>query len=540
MKIRTLISVGVLTAVLAGCGSDGVKLSPTVVDNSGGNGGGGSNSGDANVCASYVRNGSTVAGAFEGGNCYYNSAFVGTNNPLTTEYMFVPELPNGGVHIFEDSLFVGKNVSSGVAPAEGEGATLEVAPGALIAFSNPDEYLRVTRGSQIFAEGTKDKPIIFSAVKDLIDGSATQNDRGLWGGILINGNGITNKCTDAERTSNTCHIAAEGQPSHYGGNDNSESSGSLKYVQIRHAGFEVVEGDELNALTLNAVGSGTTIEYVQTYTSLDDGFEMFGGAVNLKNIVAVNVGDDSIDFSEGWQGNIQFALVVHTSGGNRCIEADNNGSNNNVEPFTKGRVSNLTCITSDVATGTGVYPNATSKGDSEGLVFREGTDFELYNSIITSNDPVMASNECFEVESARSGQSITNGWSAARSNIIACGEPLKVDSDTGLALADLENWLENVMTDNIIVDAASLPATVIEGLNAHDPANPTVTAYLTDASGLASSIPAYDVTQLADTFSPNAAPAEGAAGSSSFFEAVDFIGAVKPGSDWVAGWTKLD
>src|SRR5690606_39874598 len=93
-------------------------------------------------------------------------------------------------------------------------------------------------------------------------------------------------------------------------------------IFIKHAGYEVVDGSELNGLTLNAVGSGTTVEYVQTYTTQDDGFEMFGGAVDLKYVVGVNVGDDTFDFSEGWTGNIQFALAVHTSGANNCVEAD--------------------------------------------------------------------------------------------------------------------------------------------------------------------------------------------------------------------------
>src|SRR5690606_6851717 len=181
-----------------------------------------------------------------------------------------------------------------------------------------------------------------------------------------------------------CHVAAEGRPATYGGNNDAESSGVLTYVVIKHAGFEVVDGDELNALTLNAVGSGTRISHIQVYTTQDDGFEMFGGTVNLDHIVAVNVGDDAIDYSEGYNGDIQYAVILQTSGSNRCIEGDNTGEGRSdaFTPTTKLRISNMTCVVTHVDVNTGTNPS--SKGDAEGVLFREGAYFELYNSIITS------------------------------------------------------------------------------------------------------------------------------------------------------------
>jgi hypothetical protein len=328
-------------------------------------------------------------------------------------------------------------------------------------------------------------------------------------------------------------VTAEGRPATYGGNNNAENSGVLRYVQIRHAGFEVVDGNELNGLTLNGVGSGTTLEYVQTYTTLDDGMEMFGGAVDLKYSVNVNVGDDSIDFSEGWVGDIQFALIIQTSGSNRCIEADNTGDTlpDNIAPFTKGRVSNMTCITSNVKTNAGTAPS--SKGDAEGPLFREGSYFELYNSIITSNATGMASQECFEVEHTQTVAGIKSGFSVAAGNVIACTEAIKISSSAGLNLRD---WWVN--GGNAVVDAtANLPATVITGLSPTNPRNYVSAASMTTAAGAAITVPVFDVTRLRDDFSAAAVPALGSAGSSSFFEAVDFIGAVKAGQDWVSGWT---
>ncbi|MBU2887814.1 hypothetical protein KO507_18770 [Gilvimarinus agarilyticus] len=562
MKIKTLISVNTLAAMLVACGGGDINLNPSsdqVNSNNTTNnitneaGGGDTPSTDTNPCASYSEAGQTREGTYANGNCTYSAAFVSDVSPLTVD-LNIPALENGGLHIFQDSLWVGEDVdaseaSTGVRiPQEGEGSVLSIEAGALIAFSSSADYVRIARGSSIIAEGTADAPIVFSSVTDLRDGAATEGDRGLWGGVQINGNGITNKCTDAQRqaTSNNvhnCHVTAEGRPATYGGNNNGESSGILNYVQIRYAGYEVVDGSELNGLTLNAVGSGTEIEYVQTYTTLDDGFEMFGGAVDLKNVVAVNVGDDSIDFSEGWVGDIQFALVTHTSGSNRCIEADNTGGDraDNIEPFTKGRISNMTCITSNVGENDGEHPS--SKGSSEGPLFREGAHFELYNSIVTSNASGMESNECLELDDTEGPQTIAaaiDGWSVAKSNVVACTEATKAGVDPANGAFDIDAWLasgEN--TDNVILDentTGALPAVVIEGLDSNPRAYITAGS-MTDGNSNVINVPVYDVTMLANEFEAGAAPALSDSGTSNFFDAVDFIGAVSADNNWVAGWT---
>ncbi len=558
MKIKTFVSVSALAAVLIGCGDGGdIRLQPTNIVNDNSTGGGGD--GSTNPCASYQLSGQTFRGSLDNaGNCTYDVTFVSDTRPLEVD-LTLPALANNGLHIFEDSLYVGEDVDANAAragvsvPQDGEGPQLTVAPGARVAFSSPADYVRIARGSRIIAEGTASSPIIFSAVGDLRDGTATEADRGLWGGIQINGNGITNKCTDAQRqppadnsNPHQCHVAAEGRPATYGGNNNAENSGILRYVQIRHAGFEVVDGNELNGLTLNGVGSGTTIEFVQTYTTQDDGFEMFGGAVNLKNIVAVNVGDDSIDYSEGYVGNIQFALVVHTSGANRCIEGDNAGEDreDDLQPFTKLRISNMTCVTSAVEENQGTEPS--SKGSSEGVLYREGAFFEMYNSIITSNADGMESQECLELDDTAGPfvvDAVEAGVSVAVSNFIACTEPTKlgVDASGPNAAFDIDAWLATAASNNVVVsDPTALPVTVIEGLDTNDRAYITAAAF-SDANATPITIPVFDVTQLEDTFDANAVPAlatgPDASGTSTFFETVDFIGAVSAADDWVAGWT---
>ena len=547
MNIKKLFALNLLAATLAACGGGGdINLNPSnsVTDsnnNTTNNNGASSSSVAANLCASYEVSGQKFQGAMSGNNCTYAVSFVSDTRPITVD-LYIPALPNGGVHIFDDSLFIGEDVDANAAaagvpvPQQGQGPSLTIEAGAKLAFSNSVDYVRIARGSQIIAEGTAAAPIVFSAKQDLVDGTATEADRGLWGGVQILGNGLTNKCADATN----CHITSEGRPGTYGGNNNAESSGVLRYVVIKHAGYEVVDGNELNGLTFYAVGSGTTVDYVQTYSTRDDGFEMFGGAVNLKHVVAVNVADDSFDFADGYRGNIQFALAIHTSGANRCIEGDNTGEGraDGLLPMTHPRISNHTCITTGVDQNQGTVPSP--KGDSEGPLLREGTQFELYNSIITSNTADMSSNECFEQDDTEGPETVDAmeaGISVVKSTLVACAEAIKTGKvDPSNAGFNAKTWFTAVGNNNVVIDSTvtgGLPAVVIADL-ATNPRAYITAAAMTDGNAAAITVPVFDVTTLSATPSTTTAPV---AGSNSFFDEVDFIGAVSADDDWVAGWT---
>ncbi len=555
MRITKVLALCSTAGMLIACESGDINLTPTTVDNS--TGGGGS-APPANPCASYDQAGQTRQGSLDASNnCIYDSLFVSSSRPITVSDITFPLLPSGGKHIFQDSLYIGEDVDSNAAatgkriPQEGEGTRLTIAAGNTMVFTRPDSYVRIARGSQIFAEGTAAAPITFTADEDAILNQASENDRGLWGGIQINGNGRTNKCSDGSATGSVpgtndfaptannvhnCHVTAEGRPATYGGNNNAENSGVLTYVVIKHAGFEVVDGDELNGLTLNAVGSGTTINHVQTYTTQDDGFELFGGAVNLDHIIAVNVGDDSIDYSEGYNGDVQYAVVLHTSGSNRCIEADNTGEGraDSFTPTTSMRISNMTCVTSNVDTNAGTAPS--SKGDSEGPLFREGAYFQMYNSIITSNEATMRSNECIEIDDTEGPETIDAaqaGTSVARSNLIACSEAVKNGvinaANTGFSFA---TWLAggdgsaqiptNSNTNNV-VDNTNLPAALLVG-------GVSTRAYLT-AAALTNSVGTVLFDQSAQIFDVTTLP------NSSFFDTPTYLGGANAGDDWLSGWT---
>ena len=196
-----------------------------------------------------------------------------------------------------------------------EGGELHIEPGTVVKFTpradvgNPSALI-ITRGAKIFAEGTAAEPIIFTAESDDVNvpDDLTHRDNAFWGGIALLGYGITQKNGNGE--ANLEGIDLSEVRGTYGGNDNNDNSGILKYVSIRHGGRQIVSGSELNGLSLGAVGSGTTLEYVEIYANSDDGIEFFGGAPNLKHAIVAFVEDDSYDWDEVFTGQGQFWFSI--------------------------------------------------------------------------------------------------------------------------------------------------------------------------------------------------------------------------------------
>ena len=61
--------------------------------------------------------------------------------------------------------------------------------------------------------------------------------------------GRSNECGDP------CDVNAEGNIGSYGGTDDSDDSGFIRYLVIRHAGNDIDgNGNELNGLTMFATG----------------------------------------------------------------------------------------------------------------------------------------------------------------------------------------------------------------------------------------------------------------------------------------------
>lgn len=226
-----------------------------------------------------------------------------------------------------------------------EGQTLTIEPGTLIkgkpGTGENASALIVARGGKINAVGTKDKPIVFTAEADNYEGTGVDlKAQGLWGGLIILGKATTSN-PNVEK-------AIEGIPTSeprglYGGDNDNDNSGTLKYVSIRHGGSDIGEGNEINGLTLGAVGSGTTIEYIEIMSNKDDGIEFFGGCPNLKHIVVAYCGDDSYDYDEGFHGKGQFWFAVQDANGNRMGEHDGGPSDNETgTPYSHPYIYNAT------------------------------------------------------------------------------------------------------------------------------------------------------------------------------------------------------
>lgn len=539
--IRKLSLAVASAALLVGCGGGGdINLSPTNIDNSVDNSTSGGTGGSNNPCAQYTDAGGTMfQGNFDGQNCTYGSDFVGVGNPITVD-MTIPFI--SGVHIFEDSLFIGENVDTGAAPAEGAGPTVTVLGGNTLAFLDSQDYVLVTRGSQLVAAGSAAAPITFTAFSDAVLGTAGAEDVSLWGGIQINGNGITNNCTDAERAGNQCHVLTEGQPSNYGGSTNTESSGTLSYVVTKHSGFEVAPGDELNGITFNAVGSGTQVDHVEVYSTFDDGLEWFGGAVAVEKVVMLYVRDDSLDYSDGFAGSITDALVIHPQGdGNRCIEADNIGSGRSnggesldTMPQTNPTVTGLTCIPSGNDSGT--------HGDSEGVLLRLGARSQISNAIIFGGYGEMAngsSNECLELDDGATRTAAQAGETTITASLIACAtEPTKDSLPNGDTVgqyftntgAVADAYAFNTVTfddDGVAATADVTLANVIitdpnnGNVSIFDPATGYLTAGFGEIEGTDADV---EVTTITD-----------AGGNTITFPGR--LGAVSTADDWTVTWT---
>jgi len=238
-------------------------------------------------------------------------------------------------------------------------ATLTINPGTQIFGQEGADFLWIRRGSKIMAEGTPDNPIVMSG--------AEQVSSGEWGGLLIAGNAPVNGCNEGVAL---CEIPFEAITTEtFGGNNPADNSGVIKYTQILFAGFAIRPDEELNGLTLNAVGSGTVIDFVHVHEGEDDGVEMFGGTVQMKHLVLTNIRDDSLDWGLGWTGSAQFVLVQQAADdGDRGIEADNNKSGD-LLPRSQPILSNMTLIGSPVST--------------QGALLRRGTGANIFNSVFT-------------------------------------------------------------------------------------------------------------------------------------------------------------
>lgn len=298
------------------------------------------------------------------------------------------------------------------------GATLTIEPGVTITAVHDDQvdYILVEQGAQINAVGTAENPIVMTS---------ESKESGAWGGLHICGYAHTN----AEGGTGSSEIGGAA----YGGDDDADNSGTLQYVRLEYTGYAFDEEHESNGISFYGVGNGTTVDHCQVYGGADDGFEFFGGSVNVKYLVATDCEDDSFDWTEGWNGKGQFLVATQASDvDSDCLmECDNNGNNYAATPVAHPVLANLTLI------GNG--------GDAQGIRLRAGTQVELYNALVSGKALPLT------VETTETEQALADGTSIIN-NVSLGGE---LTSEEGIYTNDMFVEGEGNLTNQ------ELPTTVV-------------------------------------------------------------------------------
>lgn len=257
--------------------------------------------------------------------------------------------------------------------------TLTIEAGTLVTGDSATKgALIITQGSKIEAIGTACSPIVFTS-----SAKPKSRQRGDWGGLILLGYGAFNGTSGiyGYGYGNIEGITAS-DSTKFGGGANpilNDNSGTLKYVRIEFAGIPLIPNSEINGLTMGAVGSGTTIDYVQVSYSNDDSYEWFGGSVNAKHLIAFRGLDDDFDTDNGYNGKLQYGMGlrdplvadVSTSNG---FESDNNATGTTATPKTKAIFSNFT-----VTAGS---DSATNSLMGRGAHIRRNSNQFILNSII--------------------------------------------------------------------------------------------------------------------------------------------------------------
>lgn len=198
------------------------------------------------------------------------------------------------------------------------GAKLTIPAGTVIVSQvGTDRYIAIEQGGKIDIQGTSSSPVVMRS---------ENNNPGEWGGLLLCGKATTTEGVDA---------IAEVGGLIYGGTDDSDNSGSIEYLIIRGAGAQINSESQYNGLTLYGVGSGTRISNIAVTDGADDGIEFFGGTVSATNLYFENNEDDSVDWTEGWNGTITNTYILNNvSGFSTAIEADGDNGNPSIINLT--------------------------------------------------------------------------------------------------------------------------------------------------------------------------------------------------------------
>ena len=402
------------------------------------------------------------------------------------------------------------------------GSKLTLAPGTIIKGDKGTKAaLIVERGGQLFAQGTVDKPIVFTSAQP-----AGQRKPGDWGGIIICGRAKNNKT----------EMTIEGGPrSKHGGSNDQDNSGVLSYVRCEFAGYPFAPDQEINGITLGSVGSGTKIDHVQVSYSNDDSYEWFGGTVNCNYLVAYHGWDDDFDTDNGFSGKVQFCLSVRNprladQSVSNGFESDNNADASSEAPVTSCVFSNVTFIgpigqdpafanTTAYINGGAYNPNNGSKlGQFQSAMqVRRNSNLSCFNSVAMGYPVglIIENDKGSDTQGAatKGDLKISNIVFAAMTQLASdankkFGENLGVFSAAYFNKAELNNKNLNAIADLKLRQPNSLQ-------NGFDP-RPSAGSPLLGAA-------AFTDAKVA-----------------SGFNKVTYVGAFSENDSWLTGWTEFD
>lgn len=261
------------------------------------------------------------------------------------------------------------------------GAVLTIEPGTkIVGEQGRTGGLIITRSCKIIADGTVDKPIVFTS-------ESSSPARGDWAGLVILGNAPTNASFNGQAgigeieggINNSDGLGLYG----LGASSNpADNSGILRFVRIEYAGYAFLPDKEVNGLTLGGVGNQTIIDHVQVAYANDDSFEWFGGTVNCSHLIAYKGLDDDFDTDNGYSGKVQFAIGFRDSSiadisGSNGFESDNDAGGSTTLPQTMAVFSNVTLV--------GPRATLSNTGNSNfkrGIHARRNSSISIFNSVV--------------------------------------------------------------------------------------------------------------------------------------------------------------
>jgi hypothetical protein len=397
------------------------------------------------------------------------------------------------------------------------GAILTIEPGTkIVGETGQRGGLIITRSSKIIADGTADKPIVFTS-------ESSNPQRGDWAGVVLLGNAPTNASFNGQAgigeieggVNNSDGLGLYG----LGASSNpADNSGILRYVRIEYAGYAFLPDKEINGLTFGGVGSNTVIDNVQVSYANDDSFEWFGGTVNCKHLISFRTLDDDFDTDNGFSGKVQFGISLRDSAiadisKSEAFESDNDANGSSLTPQTSAIFSNMTVM--------GPKATLNNTGNSLfvwGAQIRRNSTISLFNSIIMGY-PVGLYIDA--TKGVPTDNNIPGSLFVQNTIIAGCPTPVLYGASsttpTGATTASITSWFNTASYGNSI-----LTNNTDVGLIA--PFNYTNPDFNPGASSPATTGANFSSAKLA---------------SGSFFTNVSYKGACAVGDTWWKTWTKF-